>query len=135
MAIEATRYLSYSEAAFIHIKLMRLMGETRYGVFDRALVESALARPLWAAEYEKADIIRQAATLVYGLVKNHPWTGGNKRTATMLMRIFLRLNGYQLTAITKEEVEMILAVESDRWRVDEIELWLRQRVVTRQRNV
>jgi len=37
-------YLSYPEAVVLHIELMRHLGETRYGVFDRALVESAPAR-------------------------------------------------------------------------------------------
>ena len=102
------------------------MGETRYGVFERTLIESALARPLSAANYEGASIVRQAATLCYGLIKNHPWVGGNKRTATTIMRIFLRLNGYKLVAPTREQIEMVLAVESDRWQVDEIDAWIRR---------
>jgi len=126
LAIEAVRYISYPEAVLIHIELMQLMGETRYGVFERTLIESALARPLSAANYEGASIVRQAATLCYGLIKNHPWVGGNKRTATTIMRIFLRLNGYKLVAPTREQIEMVLAVESDRWQVDEIDAWIRR---------
>lgn len=45
MATEEVIYVSYVEAVLLHIELMRLLGEIRYGVFDRALVESALARP------------------------------------------------------------------------------------------
>lgn len=37
-------YMSYPEVVLIHILLMRLSGEAHYGVFDRSLVESALAR-------------------------------------------------------------------------------------------
>ncbi|MGI8566373.1 MAG: hypothetical protein ACR2LZ_07820 [Pyrinomonadaceae bacterium] len=44
MATESFIYLSYAEAVALHIELMRYLGETRYGVFDRTLVESALAR-------------------------------------------------------------------------------------------
>lgn len=105
---------------------MELAGEVRFGVAVRHLVESALARPQQAAFYEHADIIRQAATLCYGLVKNHPWLGGNKRTATGLMSVFLKRNGYRLIAPTAELIELSLAIESDRWKVDEIETWLRQ---------
>ena len=54
--------------------------------------------------------------------------GGNKRTATTITRVFLRLNGGKLAALTAEEISMVLAVESDRWHVDEIEEWLRQYV-------
>jgi hypothetical protein len=46
LANEEVRYVTFAEAVFLHIRLMRLFGERRYGVFDRALVESALTRPL-----------------------------------------------------------------------------------------
>lgn len=51
MATKEVIYLSYVEAVLAHIELMRYLGETRYGVFDRSLVESALARPRQAAAY------------------------------------------------------------------------------------
>jgi death-on-curing protein len=125
---DETVYLRYVEAVLLHIEMMRLIGETHYGVFDRALVESALARPKHAAEYEGADIIRQAATLCYGLVRNHPWVGGNKRTATALVDEFLHRNGIDLTASRDDLVGMVLEVEADRWRVEEIDSWLRRNV-------
>ena len=131
MATEEIEYVSYPEAVFIHIRLMRLAGETRYGVSDRALIESALARPRQSVAYEGADLIRQAASLCFGMIKNHPWVGGNKRTATVLMSDFLLRNGVETTATINEVVEMVLAVESDRWGVDEIEDWLRGRVRAR----
>lgn len=122
-------YLDYPEAVELHIKLMWRVRETRFGVADRTLVESALARPQQAAFYEAADLIRQAATLCFGLIKNHPWRGGNKRTATFLTHEFLRRNGWKLVAMTDEIIELSLAVEADRWKVDEIEGWLRNHTV------
>jgi len=94
--------------------LMRRLGEAHFGVFDRALIESALARPQHAAHLEGADIIRQAATLCFGLIKNHPWVGGNKRTATLLVDRFLHINGMELKTTRAETVQMVLAVEGDR---------------------
>lgn len=105
---------------------MRRLSETRYGVSDRSLVESALARPRLAANYENADLLRQAATLCYGLVKNHPWVGGNKRTATALVEYFLLRNGMEINASTNNWIEMTLAVESDEWKIEEIESWMRR---------
>ncbi len=129
MEIEETVYIRYEEAVLIHFSLMRALGETRYGVDFRDLVESALARPRNAAIYTNADIIGQAATLLFGLVKNHPWIGGNKRTATTLLRRFLELNGYQKNWSIAEQIELVLAVESDKWKVADIENWLRPRVI------
>lgn len=126
--INQTLYIEYVEAVEIHFELMIHYRETRIGVFDKTLIESALARPQQAANYENADIIRQAATLLFGLVKNHPWNGGNKRTSTALTDSFLYRNGYDLVSTIDENIELVLAVESDKWKVDEIENWLRPRV-------
>lgn len=128
MAIDEVFYLNLTDAVKFHILYMRKIGETRIGVFDKSLIESALARPRQAAAYENADVIRQAATLLFGLIKNHPWQGGNKRTATFLTNIFLKRNGFKMDAPTASIVEMVLAIESDNWKTDEIESWLRQNV-------
>ena len=108
---------------------MQVLGENRYGVDSRDLIDSALARPRHAAVYENADIIRQSATLLFGLIKNHPWLGGNKRTATTLLQRFLEKNGYRKNWTIAEQIELVLAVEADAWNVDEIETWLRERIV------
>lgn len=129
MAIEETAYLEYEEAVFIHIVLMKTIGETRYGVASRDLIQSALARPRQAAIYENADLIRQAATLCFGFIKNHPWQGGNKRTATVLTNEFLKRNGWRIRTSTSNLIEMVLAVEADVWKVDEIENWLREKII------
>lgn len=128
MTIEEISYIDYPEAVDLHFALMKIWGETRFGVDSRDLIESALARPQHAAIYENADVIRQSATLVFGFIKNHPWMGGNKRTASFLMEEFLFRNGFELTATSKDLYEMSLAVESDKWKVNEIEDWLRIKV-------
>jgi death-on-curing protein len=128
LAIEGFVYLTVREAIKFHVLYMRQVGETRFGVYDKPLIESALARPQQAAHYENADLIRQAATLCFGLIKNHPWEGGNKRTATFLTNLFLKRNGWQISAPVSDVVTMVLAVEADIWKVYEIEDWLRERV-------
>jgi len=131
LATEKVLYLSLTEAVKFHILYMRKIGETRIGVFDKNLIESALARPRQAAAYENADLVRQAATLCFGLIKNHPWQGGNKRTATFLTNLFLKRNGFKIAAPSNNIIEMVLAVESNLWKVDEIEDWLRLHVEKR----
>lgn len=126
---ESIRYITFAEAVYIHIILMRRYEETHYGVAVRSLIESALARPRQAAAYENADLIRQAATLCFGLIKNHPWQGGNKRTATEIVREFLKSNGSRLRTTTDDLLELVFAVEDDRWKIDEIELWFRAHTI------
>ena len=129
MATEEILYLCVEEAISLHIMLMREWNEVRFGVDRKDLLESALNRPKQAVNFENADIYRQAATLCFGLVKNHPWIGGNKRTATYLMETFLEMNDFELVATDEDVVEMVLAVESNTWKVDEIEVWLRDKVI------
>lgn len=126
MEIEILHYISYPEAVAIHFELMNLCGENRFGVMERTLIESALARPQHAAVYEGADLIRQAATLCFGLIKNHPWVGGNKRTATAIVDEFLYRNGIEVVIKRGEIYQMVLAVEADQFSVDDIEEWYRQ---------
>ena len=114
-------------AVDLHFALMKTWGEKRFGLENHDLIESALARPRHAAVYENADIIRQSATLCFGLIKNHPWTGGNKRTASFLMDEFLFINQVELIATSHDLNEMSLAVESNAWLIDEIETWPRAR--------
>ncbi len=128
MAIESIRYISYVEAVVLHFELMVYFGEVRYGVMEPTLIDSALARPQHAAVYENADLIRQAATLCFGLIKNHPWVGGNKRTATAIVDEFLFRNGFDVMVKPGETYKMVLAVESDQRGVDDIEAWYRQHV-------
>ena len=128
MAIEEVFYIDYLEAVTLHFEIMFEFGETRIGIAEPSLIESALARPKHAALYEDADIIRQAATLLLGLIKNHPWHGGNKRTATAITDSFLHRNGFDLQTTLSETIELSLKIEADVWKVDEIENWLRARV-------
>lgn len=63
-----------------------------HGLRDRALLESAVARPRWKAAYEGADLLAQVGALLFGLAKNHAFLDGNKRLALAAADIFLRLN-------------------------------------------
>ena len=78
----------------------------------------ALRGSMDAAEYRH---------VVLGLIKNHPWLGGNKRTATILVDRFLYLNGMALHTTVNDIVELALAIEADRWDLDTITAWYRQR--------
>ena len=120
------RYLTYPEAVGEHFALMWAHSEVRYGVFDRSLIESALARPQQAANYENADLYAQAATLCFGLIKNHPWIGGNKRTATHLTDCFLQRNDYEIVCTNANLLELVYAIEANEWDIARITVWIQQ---------
>ncbi len=95
--------------------------------FVRASASGITSRYFCSPAYENAGLIRQAATLYLGLIKNHPWHGGNKRTATILVDAFLMLNGHHVVASLSDIIELVLAIEADHFGVDKIEIWLRPR--------
>jgi death-on-curing protein len=128
LATEPPKYLTYTEAIVHHIELMRALGEIRFGIFDRTLLESALARPKQAAAYDDADLPAQAATLCYGLIKDHPWAGGNKRTATHLTDHFLRKNEREIIATRAALIEMVQDVEAGRMDVVALTHWMNEHV-------
>ena len=70
----------------------------RPGVRADAALESALARPRNIAAYEDPNICRLAAAYAQGIVRNHPFIDGNKRTAFLTAYVFLEINGFVLVA-------------------------------------
>lgn len=68
------------------------------GLRDDALLRSALGRPLNHVSYGSPDVIELAAIYAAGIVKNHPFVDGNKRTGFVVGVLFLELNGYRFTA-------------------------------------
>lgn len=95
------------------------------GVRDRNLLESALARPRQREAYGESDFHRLAASLAYGLARNHPFADGNKRTAWTSARAFLALNGINLRPDPAAAVEMMVALAEGRLSEDDFAGWLR----------
>ena len=96
-------------------------------VRDFSLLESALNRPKAAAHYEQAGLIEQAASLLWGIAKNHPFVDGNKRTAYVTMTAFLRANGWTVEATVDEEYTFMIAV-AEYLSPQEVAEWIRERV-------
>jgi death-on-curing protein len=80
------------------------------GLRDEALLHSALGRPLNHLAYANADMIVLAAKYTAGIVKNHPFLDGNKRTGFLLGVLFLELNGYLFTASEEAAAQAVLAL-------------------------
>jgi death-on-curing protein len=82
------------------------------GIRDTHLLESALARPKNLFAYEKPDLYELAASYTSGIVKNHPFVDGNKRTGFLAGAAFLELNGVTLIASEPEATRIITGVAS-----------------------
>lgn len=95
------------------------------GIRDLGLLESALARPrnLLAYSEEAPSLSRLAASYGKGLVANHPFVDGNKRTAYVVALTFLRLNWLEVTATKEDRVLTFWGLADGTVSEDQLSLW------------
>ncbi|MEP7212853.1 MAG: type II toxin-antitoxin system death-on-curing family toxin [Acidobacteriota bacterium] len=99
------------------------------GVRDIGLLESALARPRNLHAYEPdADLASLAAAYAFGIIQNHPFVDGNKRTGYVLTESFIILNGCELRADAADKYVTIIALADGSLSEDELAQWLRERI-------
>ena len=98
------------------------------GLRDAGLLESALARPRQHYAYSSPDLIELAALYTAGLVRNHPFVDGNKRTGFTIGIVFLELNGFDFTASEEDATQAVLALAAGTLDEAEYAAWLRANV-------
>ena len=117
--------LSKKQVLALHSDLIREFGGTE-GIRDEGLLESALAAPFqtFGGEPVYPSLQAKAARLGFGLVSNHPFVDGNKRTGAHVMLVFLALNGVELRYEQQELIDVFLSVASDGsdWR--DLQRWI-----------
>jgi len=102
----------------------------RAGLRDEGLLSSALARPKNLLAYGVApDAALLAAAYAFGIASNHPFVDGNKRTAFVVLELFLDLNGWQLEASDAECVSTMEALAAGNLSEAEMAAWVRERTV------
>jgi death-on-curing protein len=94
------------------------------GIRDAGLLESALNRPLQLFHYGDPTLPEMAAAYGAGIVKNHPFLDGNKRTGFLAAALFLETNGYRFEATEEEVVERPLALVAGAIGEAEYATWL-----------
>ena len=101
------------------------------GIRDKSLLRSALARPqqLYAYGDPSPDIAALAASLAYGIAKNHPFVDGNKRTAAVLCELFIMVNGMSLEASDQEMLSVFLALAGGSLNEEELADWIRSHLI------
>ena len=80
------------------------------GIRDSGLLDSALARPQNLQAFGKPTLFELAAAYAFGVVKNHPFIDGNKRTGFTIAVMFLDRNGQMFTATEVDATIQTLAL-------------------------
>lgn len=120
-------WIDEREALAIHDQLLSLDGGAP-GVRDEGLLASALARPRQIHAYDVRDVVDMAAAHTSGIVRNHPFVDGNKRTGLILGLLFLELNGYRFTASEEAAAQAVMALAAGTLDEAAFSAWVRANV-------
>ena len=96
------------------------------GLRDEGLLEAALARPQQLLSYDDPNLFSLAAAYVSGIIRNHPFLDGNKRTAFMVGFDFLYQNGKLLDAPEPQAAQMVLDLAAKKIKEKEFAIWLQK---------
>mgnify|MGYP002780364627 CR=1 FL=1 len=102
------------------------------GVRDTGMLDSALARPLNRWTYGEDDLCALAAAYAFGVARNHPFVDGNKRTAWVLARLFLKLNAIEIAFKPDDAINTVLALAAGELSEAELTDWFRTHIAPAQ---
>jgi death on curing protein len=121
-------WLDARDADAIHERQLAEHGGGQ-GVRDQGLLESALARAKNHWAYGDDDPATLAAAYAFGIARNHPFVDGNKRTAWVIARLFLVLNGHKLLFTPADAIAFMLALAAGELSEEQTAEWFRERIV------
>jgi death-on-curing protein len=126
-------WIDERDAVALHDRLLALEGGAA-GLRDKGLLQSALARPQQLLAYQAgADVIQMAAAYTAGIVRDHPFIDGNKRTGFVVGVLFLELNGYRFLASEEDAAQAVLNLAAGRIGEEAFAAWMRANVKRRVR--
>lgn len=123
--MKVPEWITREESLAIHEMMLAQHGGLA-GVRDEGLLESALSKPQNLFSYSKPTHAEMAASYAAGIILNHPFHDGNKRTGFMVAAVFLEVNGYELTATEESVVENTLGLAAGRLKERDYATWLKE---------
>ena len=117
--------ISEKDALEIHVILIERFGGSD-GVRDRELLDSALTRAYQAFDGKELypTPIDKAAAMLESIVKNHPFTDGNKRTGYVLARLLLMNEQLDINPEQEHKYQFIISISIGELVFDQIRDWL-----------
>jgi death-on-curing protein len=118
------RWLTLEEVMIAQEKQLKAFGGPA-GVRDQGALESALSRPINRYHYGDFDLAVLAASLAFGLARNHAFVDGNKRIVFVATLAFLRLNGVRFAPDPKLATAMYVALAAGEVSEESLARWIR----------
>jgi len=127
------KYIELEELLEIHALLIDKFGGAS-GVRDIGRLEAATATQRQAVFGQEVypSLWNKAAAMMRGIIADHPFYDGNKRTGTLVALTFLECNGQFFVAKEGELEDFAVKVATDHLDVETIADWLVTHTVRRQ---
>ncbi len=116
-------WLNREDCLAIHEMMLSQYGGLA-GVRDEGLLISALTKPQNLVAYGSPRLAELASAYAVGIIHNHPFLDGNKRTGFMLAAVFLELNGCEFKVTEESVVEQTLALAAGQTTAAKYATWL-----------
>ena len=120
------KYIYPKQIIYLHKRIIESTGGQE-GLRDTRLLESAVYRPMatFGGQELYPDIFDKASALIHSLISNHPFFDGNKRTSYESMRIFLRINGYDIEAPDNQKYKFVMDIANHKLNLSDITNWIK----------
>jgi len=117
--------LDTAQVLFLHDLMCKETGGSSV-LRDKGALESAIYHAF--ASFDGKDLYpgieEKAARQAFGIIRNHPFLDGNKRTGLFVMLIFLELNGIKLNFTQPELVSLGIGIADGNINSEKITKWI-----------
>ena len=122
-------YLNQNQVLKLHDQIIKEFGGI-HGIRNEALLDSALTNPLqtFTGQDLYPTILDKAIQLCYGIIENHPFLDGNKRTGLHSLLILLNINGLKIEIAHDELIDIIFNVADGSFNRQKFLLLLKENI-------
>lgn len=124
-----TVYLTENQVINLNKRLiLKYSSKEIIGVKDKALLDSSLNRPKQSVFGNDAykTIYDKATALFHSLIKNHVFHNGNKRTALIVLVVFLQINEIRFNMLQEQAEDFVVDIAKDKYTFEEISKMIRE---------
>jgi death-on-curing protein len=125
------RTLSVDDIELIYLQIIDASGGSN-GTRDRGRLESVVATQTQSVFGEELfpSIFQKAAAITRGIISDHPFIDGNKRTGIMSALILLELNGIKTKIEDKKLEDFAVDITVKNLLIEQIASWLQSHSAT-----
>lgn len=121
------KLITLEQLLMLHASAIELFGGGE-GVRDMGRLDAAIATQTQEVFGEELypTLLLKAAALIRGIIGDHPFADGNKRTALVVGVTLIEVNGHNFTSETGEIEDFAVRVAVEHLSVEDIAKWLEE---------